>query len=559
MVKLGMGSHQFISFSLTYDNPKKVTAKGGREYLDELLPILKELNVKYLYCTDGNYFKLLTKCKKAEPNYGYVLDCAIEGYTHMKVVLSANHRGLFINDKLQDKIDLANSKLVEHRLGNYQEIGTNIIKHAEYIPADPVRIKEALDRLHQYDSITCDTETFSLKHTKAGLGTIGFAWSENEGICIDIEHFARTRGVGVLKHRSIILNLLKEFFETYKGNVKYHNASYDIKILIYLLWMDNLLDTAGLIKGLNVLTRNFDDTKIIAYLATNSCAENKLSLKDLAHEFAGNYAQSDINDITKIPNDKLMEYNLVDCLSTWFVFNKYYPIMVQDNQLHVYEFFKKILKNIIQMELTGMPVNMQRVLEVKAEISGIVDKYRKVLNESPLMKKFTLATRQKLYEEKQASLKQKIITIDDIKYEFNTNSNKQLIELLHEFFGFEVFSTTDTGQPAVGSDELKGHIGRTENQEIKDILKAIIKIQEGEKILGTFISKFEEAELGPDGWHYLFGSLNLGGTVSGRLSSSSPNLQNLPSGSTYGKLVKSCFQAPPGWLFCGLDFNSLIY
>ena len=35
------------------------------------------------------------------------------------------------------------------------------------------------------------------------------------------------------------------------------------------------------------------------------------------------------------------------------------------------------------------------------------------------------------------------------------------------------------------------------------------------------------------------------------------NLQNLPSGSTYGKLIKSCFQAPPGWLFVGLDYASL--
>lgn len=53
---------------------------------------------------------------------------------------------------------------------------------------------------------------------------------------------------------------------------------------------------------------------------------------------------------------------------------------------------------------------------------------------------------------------------------------------------------------------------------------------------------------------YLHGSFNLGGTVSGRLSSSDPNLQNVPSGSTYGKLIKSCFTAlPPGWIFCGAD------
>lgn len=35
------------------------------------------------------------------------------------------------------------------------------------------------------------------------------------------------------------------------------------------------------------------------------------------------------------------------------------------------------------------------------------------------------------------------------------------------------------------------------------------------------------------------------------------NLQQLPSGSTYGKLIKKCFKAPKGWLFCGADFNSL--
>lgn len=35
------------------------------------------------------------------------------------------------------------------------------------------------------------------------------------------------------------------------------------------------------------------------------------------------------------------------------------------------------------------------------------------------------------------------------------------------------------------------------------------------------------------------------------------NLQTIPSGSKYAKKIKKCFEAPPGWIFCGLDFASL--
>jgi DNA polymerase-1 len=55
----------------------------------------------------------------------------------------------------------------------------------------------------------------------------------------------------------------------------------------------------------------------------------------------------------------------------------------------------------------------------------------------------------------------------------------------------------------------------------------------------------------------LHGNLRLGSTQSGRLSSSEPNLQNLPSGSSYGKAIKNCFVAPKGWLWASADFSAL--
>jgi DNA polymerase-1 len=100
---------------------------------------------------------------------------------------------------------------------------------------------------------------------------------------------------------------------------------------------------------------------------------------------------------------------------------------------------------------------------------------------------------------------------------------------------------------------------------VLDLLDAFLDFATVDKLYGTFIPAMEAAVEGPDGCFYLFGNFNLGGTVSGRLSSSGPNLQTIPSGNEgdktkkgrYGKLIKSCFQAPKGSLFIGLDFNSL--
>jgi DNA polymerase-1 len=107
-------------------------------------------------------------------------------------------------------------------------------------------------------------------------------------------------------------------------------------------------------------------------------------------------------------------------------------------------------------------------------------------------------------------------------------------------------------------DNIEELISHATQQNQKDLLQRLIAYKQVEKILSSFIPAFEDACLAPDGWHYLYGSFNPGGTLSGRLSSSDPNLQNLPAtGSKYAKLIKEMFRAPPGKLFVGLDFNSL--
>src|SRR5699024_789141 len=107
-----------------------------------------------------------------------------------------------------------------------------------------------------------------------------------------------------------------------------------------------------------------------------------LSLKYLAHEFAGNYAQDDIKDIKKIPEKTLLKYNLVDCLATWFVYEKYMPEVINENQVDLYEgLMMESMQLLLQVELTGMPVNPDKVQYAKRVLQKVVDDSFRVLDQ----------------------------------------------------------------------------------------------------------------------------------------------------------------------------------
>jgi DNA polymerase-1 len=71
------------------------------------------------------------------------------------------------------------------------------------------------------------------------------------------------------------------------------------------------------------------------------------------------------------------------------------------------------------------------------------------------------------------------------------------------------------------------------------ILKDLIELNKVSKILDSFIPNFLNKTIPKKDKAYLHGNFNLGGTVSSRLSSSKPNLQQIPStGSVYAKTIK---------------------
>ncbi|MTV58891.1 hypothetical protein GM547_12580, partial [Streptococcus pneumoniae] len=109
---------------------------------------------------------------------------------------------------------------------------------------------------------------------------------------------------------------------------------------------------------------------------------------------------------------------------------------------------------------------------------------------------------------------------DDVM--FNPNSGPQLQRLLYEVMGLPEIDLTDTKLPATGGDTLEKLINHATNPDHKAVIRALIEYSGAVKILNTFIPAFEEALDKGDGVIWLHGNFNLGGTVSGRLSSSDP-------------------------------------
>lgn len=562
LAQKGIAEHKIIAFDLKYVN-NKASATTIKEYLSELLPTLKELGIRYIYCADASYFKVLAKQTKADSNFGYMFNVAVKDYEHIQITYGLNHGSLIYNPEQIDKLEMSIQTLIDVYTGSYSELGADIIQYEDY-PESIEQIKWTLNRLHQYPILAVDIEAFSLNIHEAGIGSIGFAWSKHEGVAFAVDYQAVkdndiTDGLyGYRQRNDKVRSLLKRFFESYKGKIMFHNATYDTKVLIYELWMKDPLDRVGMLHGLHTMFRSLHDTKVIAYLATNTTAGNVLGLKELAQPFAGNWAQSEINDIRRIKQDELLRYNLVDCLSTFYVYQRYLPVMIADKQEELYNtLMLPTLKVLTQIEIVGMPMRTEKVEEAKSKLKAEEDKALRVIQTSPYVLEAERRIQEAEMEKANAKLKTKVKPIEDFAHiKFNPNSGAHLAVLFHEVMNLPILERTKTKLPATGTDTIKKLINHADEDQ-QPLLNALLDLGSVAKILTAFIPAFEKAVPKADGRSYLHGGFNLGGTVSGRLSSSKPNLQNIPSGSAWGKLVKECFGAAEGEVFCSADFNAL--
>ena len=134
--------------------------------------------------------------------------------------------------------------------------------------------------------------------------------------------------------------------------------------------------------------------------------------------------------------------------------------------------------------------------------------------------------------------------------EFNMNSPKQLVEILFDKLGLTVKGLKKTEGGARSTRES----GLVKLRDAHPIIADILLYRELQKLLSTYIDNLPHL-IGEDG--RLHTTLNQAGTTTGRMSSTNPNLQNIPVRGEMGTEIRDAFVAPQGSTLLALDYSQI--
>jgi DNA polymerase-1 len=136
---------------------------------------------------------------------------------------------------------------------------------------------------------------------------------------------------------------------------------------------------------------------------------------------------------------------------------------------------------------------------------------------------------------------------------FNPNSSLQLKDELYGTLGLPIAKRTPRGEASTDKTTLSE---LAKGQSVGNELAAnVVKYRELTKLLGTYVASLPDVVFEETG--RIHASFNQAVTATGRLSSSDPNLQNIPSRTEDGKKIRKLFVSEPGYVLLSADYSQI--
>jgi len=369
---------------------------------------------------------------------------------------------------------------------------------------DRKKMEEALADVKT--EITIDTETTSPSPMNAELVGISLSTDPSKAYYIPVGH--SYLGVPAQLPKDFVIDQIRKVLEDEKIQKTGHNIKYDAIVLRN--------------EGIHVRGISFD-TMLASYLLNPNKSTHNLT--DAAMEHLGikklsfsDVAGKGVKDFSEVPVEDASAYSGEDAAVTLKLKNHFTPLMEKEGLTDLFQRLEMPLIEVLaDMEMAGVKVDV-----------------------------YLMAAFSKNLEKELASIEQRIYFIAG--EEFNINSPKQLQEVLFEKLGLRPTKKTKTGY-STNIDVLE------ELALVHELPREIIEYRGLSKLKSTYVDALPRLVNNKTG--RIHTSFNQTITATGRLSSSDPNLQNIPIRGEWGKRIREAFIAEEGHLLLSSDYSQI--
>ncbi|CAK0774382.1 DNA polymerase I [Gammaproteobacteria bacterium] len=355
-----------------------------------------------------------------------------------------------------------------------------------------------------------DTETTELDYIRARIVGVSFAVEAGEAAYIPLAHLDPNAPIQL--DRDQVLARLKPLLED-PGHAKLgHNLKYDMNVLanhgIRLAGIrhDSMLESYVLD---STATRHDLDALVLKFLG-----ERTIHYEDVAGKGAKQIS------FDQVPIDRAAEYAAEDADISLRLHHQFWPrLNADERQRELYETVEVPLIPVLsRMERNGILIDSAALRTQSRELAVRLFKLEKTCHR--------LAG-----------------------CVFNLSSPKQIQEILFERMKLPIHERTPTGQPSTAESVLEQLAAEYELPRLLLTHRGLAKLR------STYTERLPEQVSTTTGRVHT--SFHQAVAATGRLSSSDPNLQNIPIRTPEGRRIRTAFIAPPGYQLLSADYSQI--
>lgn len=372
------------------------------------------------------------------------------------------------------------------------------------------QLEDLIITLKKKPVFAVDLETNSLKTMEANIVGIALSWQEeptltaknNELKTMDNDFFCQAAYIpvghceGVQLSCDTVLKKLKPVLEDDKYPKVLHNAKYDMHVFLnYDIYLQNVIM----------------DTMLASYVDDPS---EKHGLKDLVYkkfkyemieytQLAG-IGKKQIT-LDKLDIETVAEYAMMDASMTLKLAHYYAGKLDEDSRHLLYTMEMPVMVILLNMERQGISLDKEYLSVFSTELQSMIEK-----------------------------LEEKIYAEANYQTKFNLNSPKQLGEVLFEHMGIPAGKKTKTKTGYSTSAKILENLSKDH-----EIARLILEYRHLSKLKSTYVDALPK--LVNSKTRNIHTSFNQSVTTTGRLSSSDPNLQNIPIRTEIGNRIRKAF------------------